>query len=209
VQLENNIVLGSCVPTLHFGGTGREPAVAGLVEVKPSKVALPGSVVKLGAGTITFDEDEPGRPRVDLSGEARVRSWDVTVSVTGPFDEPLLALSSRPPLPAEDVLLLLLTGQPPAGVRDPAHDSSGPVAVYLGQDLLARWLTESPDPDAGIVNRFDVSYAEDVTTRGSTSVQVSYRLEGEAGAGRALYLEAEKDPYDAVNFGLRWRVRLP
>jgi translocation and assembly module TamB len=197
------------VPTLHFGGTGREPAVTGRVEVKPSKVALPGSVVKVGAGTITFDEDEPGRPRVDLSGEARVRSWDVTVGVTGPFDEPQLALSSRPPLPAEDVLLLLLTGQPPAGVRDPSHGSSGPVAVYLGQDLLARWLTETPDPDAGLVERFDVTYAEDVTTRGSTSVQVSYRLEGEAGAGRALYLEAEKDPYDAVNFGLRWRVRLP
>jgi hypothetical protein len=39
---------------------------------------------------------------------------------------------------------------------------------------------------------------------------VSYRLQGETeGEGRAIYLDAEKDPYDAVNFGLRWRFRLP
>jgi hypothetical protein len=209
VQLENNIVLGACMPDLHLGGTGSEPVVTGLVEVMPSRVALPGSVVQLSGGTLTFSAGEPGRPSVDLSGEARVRSWDVTLKATGPFDEPQLELSSRPPLPAEEVLLLLLTGQPPAGVRDPGQSESGPVAVYLGQDLLARWLTETPDPDAGLVERFDVSYAEDVTTRGSTSVQVSYRLQGEPGAGRALYLQAEKDPYDAMNFGLRWRVRLP
>jgi translocation and assembly module TamB len=209
VQLENNIVLGACVPDLHLGGTGREPVVTGLIVVKPSRVALPGSVVQLTGGTLTFAAGEPGRPTVDLAGEARVRSWDVTLGVKGPFDEQQLDLSSRPPLPAEDVLLLLLTGQPPAGVRAPGQGDSGPVAVYLGQDLLARWLTETPDPDAGLVERFDVTYAEDVTTRGSTSLQVSYRLEGEGGAGRTLYLQAEKDPYDAVNFGLRWRVRLP
>jgi len=166
----------------------------------------------VSGGSLTFRADQPGRPEVSFVGTTRVRGWDVTITASGPYDEPMLELVSTPPMSSEDVLLLLLTGQPPQGARDPSQASAAPepVAVYLGQDLLARWMTDTSGEDSGPLDKFELNYAENVTTRGSTSLQVSYRLSGDAeGAGRAIYLDAEKDPYDAVNFGLRWRFRLP
>jgi len=193
------------------GGTGAAPLVEGTIEIRPTRVALPGSMVDVTQGRLTFRADAPGRPDVELAGQTRVRGWDVTLTATGPYDEPLLQLESTPPLASEDVLLLLLTGQPPQGARDPSQASAGaPVAVYLGQDLLARWISDTSAEGEGPLDRFEMNYAENVTTRGTTSIQVSYRLQGEIeGEGRAIYLDAEKDPYDAVNFGLRWRFRLP
>ncbi|HEX5012144.1 MAG TPA: translocation/assembly module TamB domain-containing protein [Planctomycetota bacterium] len=211
-RIENNLVRGSLVPHLHVGGTGAAPLVEGTIDIRPTRVALPGSMVDVTSGRLTFRADAPGRPDVQLAGQTRVRGWDVTITASGPYDEPLLQLESTPPLASEDVLLLLLTGQPPEGARDPsqASASAAPVAVYLGQDLLARWISDTSAEGEGPLDRFEMNYAENVTTRGTTSIQVSYRLQGETeGEGRAIYLDAEKDPYDAVNFGLRWRFRLP
>jgi TamB, inner membrane protein subunit of TAM complex len=210
-RIENNLVRGGLVPNLHVGGTGEAPVLEGRIEVRPMRVALPGSYVDVSGGALIFRAEEPGRPAVELTGRSKVRGWDVSLVASGPYDEPLLELTSTPPLSSEDVLLLLLTGQPPEGTR--ATQASGapqPTAVYLGQDLLARWTSETSGEDDDPLDKFELNYAENVTTRGSTALQVSYRLAGDAeGVGRAIYLDAEKDPYDAVNFGLRWRFRFP
>jgi len=209
VLIENNILRGELVPDLRLLGTGEAPVPEGELHLLSTRLALPASILHITHGRLLFDAADPRHPSIDLHGETSVRGYTITVDASGAWDEPVLELVSSPPLPSEEVLLLVLTGQPPNGAGTAGLAAGGVTGVYLGQDLLARWLTDTASDDDSVLDRFEFGYAEDVTTHGSTLVQVSYHMIGDLQAGRpALYLHAEKDPYDAVNFGLRWRVRL-
>ena len=76
-------------------------------------MALPAAMLRTTSGTVRFDRDDPLVPQLDVRPETRVRGYDIAVHATGPSDAPEVELSSVPPLQSEDVLGLMLTGQPP------------------------------------------------------------------------------------------------
>ena len=49
-----------------------------------------------------------------MVGSTRLAGYDVTVALTGDYDQPEVQLSSAPSLAPEDLLLLVLSGQPPS-----------------------------------------------------------------------------------------------
>jgi translocation and assembly module TamB len=171
-------------------------------------VFLPASTLELRSGTLTIEPLEPLDPRLDLQLGSRVRGYDVNVRVGGTYSEPEVEFSSTPPLPAEDILLLLLTGRPPGEslTGESGVEAAETVIVYLGKDLLSRWF----DGDGtSLLERVEWQTGADVTQAGGQTAQVSIRLAGETvGEGRALYLRGEKDVYDRINYGLRFVLRL-
>lgn len=146
-------------------------------------------------------------PQLDLIAHSKVLGYEINVVTQGPLDNPVITLSSSPVLPNDDLLLLLLTGQPPkedvaGGTMSRATTN---VMVYLGRNFLTKWLEdESGASDESILDRFELDYGRGITKSGEQTVEATFRL-SELGTGkrRIYYLSGEKDKYDAYNYGMK------
>lgn len=206
-QIRTNVARGTVRPEILLTGTGELPVVVGEVYVDPTRIRLPAGVLRVDAGVVRFLEGEPDRPRLDLVGGAKMLGYDISMHVEGPYDEPVVTLSSIPPLPDEELLLLLLAGVPP---KTPATQASTRmagmnVAVYVGRGLLTRWFgSEEVESEESILDRFEVEVGRGVTRTGDETIDTQFRLaEGVLRDGDVLYLTAEKDTFDDVNAGVK------
>ena len=206
-RIRNNLIRGVLRPELSLKGTGELPFLVGTIYIDPSRVLLPSGRLQVQSGLLRFLEGEPDRPQLNLIANSKVLGYDINVVTQGPIDDPVISLSSSPALPNEDLLLLLLTGQPPKEKGSGEVKSSGTtnVMVYLGRDFLNKWLEdESGASNESILDRFDLEYGRDVTKSGEETIEGSFRLsDQETGKRKVYYLTAEKDKYDAYNYGLR------
>jgi autotransporter translocation and assembly factor TamB len=206
-EIKSNVARGTVRPELLLQGTGEIPVVQGEVYVDPIRISLPAGILRVESGVVRFLAGDPDRPRLDLSGRARMLGYDISVIVEGPYDEPVVTLSSVPPLLEEELLLLLLTGHPPkTGATQAATHAAGMnVAVYVGKGMLARLFSDqSAESDESVLDRFEVEIGRGVTRAGQETIDAQFRLaEGVVRDGDVLYITTEKDVYDDVNAGLK------
>jgi len=206
-RIDSNIARGSLRPDLALTGTGRAPVLTGALFLDPTVVPLPAANLELRAGTLAIDRRDPLDPVLDFALSARVRGYDLAIRASGRYSAPELELSSVPPLPGEDILMLLLTGRAPGGSLsgDEGVDAAETVIVYLGKDLLSRLF----EGEGSMMERVEFQTGADVTQNGGSTAQVRIRVSGRAeGTGRAIYLRGERDIYDRINFGARFVMRL-
>jgi hypothetical protein len=207
-RIRNNLIRSTVRPELFLKGTGELPFLVGTVYIDPSRVLLPSGRLQVQSGLVRFLENDPDRPQLDLLAHSKVMGYEINVVTQGPLDDPVITLSSSPALPNDDLLLLLLTGQPP---KDENVTSTGlgrgatNVMVYLGRDFLNKWLEdESGASDETILDRFELDYGRAVTKSGEQTIESTFRLSDQtSGEKRIYYLSGEKDKYDAYNYGLR------
>jgi autotransporter translocation and assembly factor TamB len=203
--IRNNLVRGAVRPELKLIGTGRIPVLAGKIYVDPTRISLPAGSLVFESGLVRFDPNRPDRPTLDLVGTSKMLGYDVTVLVEGPYDEPVVTLSSVPPLSNEELILLLVAGQQPNSEDDQGARQSMNVAVFLGKDLIARGFgSESSEAAESIVDRFEVHIGRAVTRTGEETIEAQFRLaDGILRDGDKLYLTGEKDIFDFYNAGLK------
>jgi hypothetical protein len=212
-RIENNLMRAKVRPDLHLGGSGAAPELTGTVYADSGLVKLPASTLRLTTGTVQFVEENPLIPYLDLTLQTRMRGYDITVHVGGTSADPEVELSSVPPLTSEGILTLVLTGQPPEQglTAEGGGEAAQSVALFVGQDLISRWFDEGGVSDEGesIFERIEYTTGTDVTKAGEETAQMSVRLTGDptGKAGQAVFMRAEKDVYDRINFGLRWTFR--
>jgi hypothetical protein len=211
-RIKNNLIRSALRPNLSLKGTGEVPFLVGRVYIDPSRVLLPSGRLQIQSGVLHFREGDPERPELDLVAQSKVLGYDINVITRGPLEEPVVTLSSSPSLPNDDLMLLLLTGQPPKDREDAEARSSGAtnVIVYLGRDFLAKWLDNDPGAsDETILDRFELDIGRGFTKSGEQTVESTFRLSEElSGTGRVYYLTGEKDKYDAYNYGMKVVFRL-
>ncbi|MCK6446664.1 MAG: translocation/assembly module TamB [Planctomycetes bacterium] len=209
LRIDNNVLRASLRPSLRLRGTGAAPTLAGAVFVEQARIGLPSGTLRIDGGTITLPDQVPIVPKLELRGEARVAGYDVVASLDGAYDEPIV-LSSSPPLSQSDLVVLLLTGRPPADTFAATSERAAQtVAVYLGQDVLSRWFGGEKDGET-LVERIEWLQGQELTKSGGQTTQVSLRLSrDDGGARRVVYLRGEKDVYDRVNFGVKLLFRFP
>jgi len=211
-RIRNNLIRGGLRPELFLKGTGELPFLAGTIYIDQSRVLLPSGRLQIQSGLLRFLEDKPDRPQLDILARSKILGYDINVVARGTVADPVITLSSSPALPNDDLLLLLLTGQPPK--QDVAGGTKGSgtrnVMVYLGRDFLTRWLEdESEASDETILDRFELDFGRSVTKSGDQTVESTFRLSKETTrTGKIYYLSGEKDKYDAYNYGLKLVFRL-
>lgn len=206
-RFETNVARGAVRADLTLQGTGRAPQLSGALFFESAQVLLSGTNLVLRSGTLTLDRRRPLSPELDLTLDARVRGYTIVVRVEGTYDEPLVELSSSPPLPGDDILALLLTQRAPGASFDgeAGLQAAETVIVYLGKDLVSRLF----GAQSGIAERVEWQIGADVTQGGASTAQLRIRVLGAAeGEGRALYLRGERDVYDRINYGVRFVLRL-
>mgnify|MGYP001814370270 FL=1 len=205
-MIRNNLVRGAVRPELKLIGTGKIPVLAGKIYVEPTRISLPAGSLLFESGVVRFDPNRPDRPTLDLVGTSKMLGYDITMLVEGPYDEPVVTLSSVPPLSNDELLLLLITGQQPSSTNDTqASQQSMNVAVFLGRDLIARWFgSDSVEASESIMDRFEIGIGRAVTRSGEETVDAQFRIaDGVLRNGDKLYITGEKDVFDFYNAGLK------
>lgn len=83
-------------------------ALVGDMEVLSGQFSLLGRQFAVQSGTLSWFGDEVLTPRLDLELSASVGNTLITVRLTGTMEQPLLELSSEPPLDEGEIMALLL-----------------------------------------------------------------------------------------------------
>lgn len=99
---------GTAALTVRPGSKGE--GLTGEVRIERGVLNLKHCSVKLESSRILYAGD-PQQPVLDLAGTARVEKVPVHAVFKGTFRQPELRLSSDPPLPQEQLLLMLATGK--------------------------------------------------------------------------------------------------
>ncbi|MCE9595695.1 MAG: translocation/assembly module TamB domain-containing protein [Planctomycetes bacterium] len=208
LRIDNNVLHATLRPNLRLRGLASAPTLSGPIFVEEARILLPSGTLRIVGGTATLPEANPVIPKLKLRGESRMAGYDVVATLDGEYDDPIV-LSSTPPLSQSDLLVMLLTGRPPANSLSATSERAAQtVAVYLGQDVLSRWF--QGDDGESVVERIEWLQGQELTRSGGQTTQVSVRLTDDpGGAGRIVYLRGEKDVYDRVNFGVKLLFRFP
>ena len=209
-ELANNVAKGGLRPHLHLGGTGELPLLTGDVYLDPIRLRLPAGLITIKSGVIRFLPSRANRPVMDLQGEGKVLNYDITALIEGSVDEPQVTLSSSPPLPGDELMLMLITGRPPAD-KNSTEKRGVPMnlAVYIGQDLLMQWFGGGEAESwTAILDRFDVTVGRRVTRAGDETLEAQFRLgEDVLRDGDSIYITGERDVFDFYNAGVKFVFR--
>jgi translocation and assembly module TamB len=208
VELEGSLYEVAIRPELELRGTGAVPLFEGTVYVDPSTLTLPSGKLRVQSGVVHFSREAPFAPRVSLAADLETKGYDIEARIDGPLGSPRIVLSSSPPLPNDQLLMLFLTGQPPAAANQ-GLATARTVGVYLAQDALARWFRGEGSSD-GLLDSLTFEMGAEVSQSGASTWVARYFLDSRRRrTGRTSYLSAEKDVWDKTNFGFGLRYRRP
>ncbi len=203
-EYRTNLFEATLRPDAWLRGTGFFPVLEGSLYVEEASLILPSGTLEFD-GLLTFRREAPLRPEAALTAEMRVQRHDVTATITGPLDEPdNVELSSSPPLPTDDLWMLLLTGQLPAARgEDRNAQAMEALAVFLARDTLVRWFGSEPGDAESLLERFEIDVGAKTSESGQpTGRALFYLRPRDRRSGRATYLSAELDVHDRANFAL-------
>lgn len=91
-------------------GTTDAPRIGGEARMVRGAYSFSGTRFELTRGIISFDENSPIDPRLDIGAETSVTGLTVRVRVTGNAVSPQIDFTSVPSLPEEEILARLLFG---------------------------------------------------------------------------------------------------
>jgi len=207
IDLKGEAFKGRLRPDLRLLGPGETPYLIGSLYLDEFIFKLPATDIKMESSVITFHEKRPLFPELTLLGTCRVRGYDVTVSVTGPYNQPVVTLSSSPPLPADQLLLLVTTGKMPDSVDPEAqHKAAFAVAQYFALHLLQRLFggEDIDDTSTSILDRFEYESGQNVSYSGADTWEARFRVKRDLFSSRDnLYLVGQRDEFDGYNIGVR------
>ncbi|MEE2939222.1 MAG: translocation/assembly module TamB domain-containing protein [Planctomycetota bacterium] len=211
LALRGRIARGDIRVDMRLAGTAASPTPLGDIFLDPLELAVPAGTITFPSGVVHFDRARPDVPSFDVVGSTQLAGYDVTIALTGDYDQPEIELSSAPSLAPDELLLLVLSGRPPSvgGGLEAAGQS---VALYVAKDLLQGWFTsggfEEEDRES-YLDRLEVVTGRDISGSGVLTIEGTYRLrEGFARENDALYVVLERDSYEDYGLGLRLVLRL-
>jgi hypothetical protein len=191
---------------LRLLGDAANARLAGNVAGSKGTLRLPGATMALRSLLVSFRENDPLHPQLQLLAEGRRHSYQIQLAVRGTLASPEVVFTSSPGLPAEDLLVLVTTGSLPDRLRDQGtRGQAALVGSYLAEQLAGWYLGgETTDqPGETIFDRFSVETGREISDKGLETVVVEFKLSDR------LALQGERDVYEDINGGLciRWRFK--
>ncbi len=98
------------------------PSITGEIRVREGTLKVMNRVFDVQRGSIHFTSAVPPNPRLDLMLETQVGTYLVRILISGKADDPVIELTSEPDLTEEDIMAVLLFGQP---LNDLDNDQRG------------------------------------------------------------------------------------
>jgi hypothetical protein len=110
VLIRGNLAKGQITGTIKVGGTLGNPTTSGTLSTQDLVADLPFSELAVQTGVITLRPESLTNPLINLRGSSKVGQYTIQVYLSGPVQDPKLILTSDPPMPESEIMLLLATG---------------------------------------------------------------------------------------------------
>ena len=168
----------------------------GEITVDHGQVLFPFATFAVQNGTLRLREADPFHATVNLTATSQRRDYQLRLEATGQLPTPNVVLSSTPALEAQDVLLMVMTGQPPSNAEVTVSATGQRLALlgaYLGRGVFQ-------DLGFGGEDRLEITAGEQVSLQGRETYDFEYKL------GRDWSLTGEYDRFDSYNAGVKWRI---
>lgn len=210
--VKNNVARGLIRPDLLLQGTGEVPYLTGRLYLDEGLLNLPAGRLIIDTGLINYPANDPDNPSVEMRGRSRIAGYDISLNIQGRLAEPVVTLTSSPPIAESELLYLVLAGKPPSrttGSGTIGQTKNMKVALYLGQELLDQLFGgDSPVSEIDLLERFEIDVGKGITRKGDETIEAQFRLLDEViTKGGTLSITSEKDVYDEYNMGLRILIR--
>ena len=176
VLLSGNLANGALSADMRLAGTGANPQLSGGANVDRLQLQLPFSVVRLTHGAITLRPERPLDPDLDLRGESRIGSHDVSLFVYGASTAPKTRFTSSPPLSEPDIATLLATGTLLGGSATELASEAASRAAFLFVSELTRKLFNRKKVVRDEPPRLQLSFTPSGADRSQDSMQAAYDL---------------------------------
>ncbi len=181
---------------IQLRGDTAKPAIRGRADLVRGGYEFAGKRFEMQRGRIVFDGSSPPDPRLDIIAEDQQSGLTARIAVSGTALRPVIAFSSTPALPDEELLSRLLFGQSIANI-------SAPEALQLGAALASLKGGGGLDPinklrKAVGLDRLRIVPADVATGRGTSVAAGKYIT-------RRLYAEVISDGrgYNATQLEFR------
>ncbi len=176
VLLSGNLANGAISADVRLAGTGASPQLSGGAHIDRLQLQLPFSVVRMTHGAITLRPERPFDPDLDLRGESRIGSHDVSLFVYGASTAPKTRFTSSPPLSEPDIATLLATGTLLGGSATELASEAASRAAFLFVSELTRKLFNRKKVVREEPPRLQLSFTPSGADRSQDSMQAAYDL---------------------------------
>ncbi len=179
--VRGNLAKGSSALNLRLGGTGLNPFLTGQVQIESFTALLPASKLEVQRGYVTFSEEDPFQPQLDIQAQSRIGKNTVIANITGPASAPHLELESEPPLPQKDILSLLATGTTSGEIGSNASALASRVVLLKAKQFYRKVFRKEGeesvvDGDGSFADRFDLDVGGGDPKTGRPNVDASLRI---------------------------------
>ncbi|MGH9782920.1 MAG: translocation/assembly module TamB domain-containing protein, partial [Terriglobia bacterium] len=124
---------------LRIRGTFDRPVLLGRIGIQEGELFFGGKRYTVSRGEITFVNPFRIEPILNMSVQARVQQYDISMDFIGPPDRLALTYRSDPPLATRDILALLVAGSSSPTTGEPV--GAQPVPEIGASSLLSQALT--------------------------------------------------------------------
>jgi translocation and assembly module TamB len=145
LRIDNNLATLAARADLALSGTTDAPVVTGRAEIERGRLYFQGRTYTIQRGSLDFVNPQRLDPLFDIEATTRIRSYQVTLRVSGTLERVTPTLTSDPPLSSLQILALL-AGQEESEVANltqtEARQSQGQLAVAGAATLATGRISE-------------------------------------------------------------------
>jgi len=208
LRVRNNVANLEGDVDLSIRGSLADPVLFGQVEVEPGgEIVYADNTYEVERGLVTFTNPYRIDPVIDLAATTEVRSYDVTLNLSGTLDRLNTSFSSDPPLADLSIIALLTTGQTldPGGelfAAGAGGQGGGPSATTFLYGQAASVISERVNTLFGF-DRFRVA---PVTGAGSNVSSLAFTVGKQISSD--LYVTYSRDPStpEVDVFQVEWQI---
>lgn len=176
VLLAGNLVNGAISADVKLGGTGAKPLLTGFANVDRLLLKLPFSLLKITKGVVTMNPENPFAPKLDVRGESRVGSTDISLYVYGEATNPKTRFTSSPPMSEADIVTMLGTGMTLGGDNAQMASEAMTRAAFLVVSETWRKLFNSEKKVSDEPPKLHMTFNPSGGDRANDSMQAMYEL---------------------------------
>jgi hypothetical protein len=174
----------------------RQVQIKGEIIVNSGFVKVRNTDLQVSSSKIIYQKDI-SNPRLDIHLGAKVEDMDIHLAIKGDLDRPQLIVSSDPPMPPQDALRVLFTGNAWVSSTSPFNGVS---STQLAQDFLNYSLEDIDDQQQfGLKTKLTdnlklgVEMDQIPSPPGETNTYYSRKIEGEMDMNNHMSLNISKE----------------
>ena len=95
---------------MHLTGYASAPDIEGVIELAHGSFEFPYKPLFVTHGKLVLAPHQPDGPTIDLVAKNKVRSYNITMRVSGTLHQPQVSFESTPQLSEEGIITLLFVG---------------------------------------------------------------------------------------------------